>query len=478
MRSLVCLAMLGAAWHVCAAWAPDCAHAQDAAAASAAQEEAERLFDEALEAFERGEHALSARLFEQVRSERGAREAAALLMEAKALYRGGRFAEAAERVRLLDEEFPESGYAEAAARLGDLAGEGLARNVALPRNLGVLLPLGAEHAPLSQEMFTGVRMAVDEHNERYPDRPVRMIFRDTQADSARAAEAADELVALGAEAIIGPLYSGEAAASAGVAERARVVLMAPLATDEGVSSGKRYVFQANPTIVMRGRLMARFAARSLRLDEFGVIAERDRDRISERMAQGFREEAAQGGRAVRYDTLLTSQADWNRLPETLPRSAVLGARAVYLPIASGESAARLDAALTSFDRMRLADEIRILGNGNWRFVPDPMRASRYAATYADDFHVADDDPAAQAFAERYRSLTGAEPEGRLAIAGYDVARFLIPLLVEDSPAPLADRVRAAPLREGLGTRIDFDGGNVNSAMFWFRYQDGAVRQLR
>ncbi len=477
MRTLVCAALLGAAGLACSPSAPALAHVQDATPVPG---EAERTFEDALEAFGQGEYALAARLFERVRTayETHDRTTAALFMEAKALYRIGRFEAVAERVRLLAAEFPESRYGEAAGQLREMAEEGLARNVALPRNLGILLPLDGDHAPLAQALFTGVRMAVDEHNAQHPARPVRMVFRNTGADSLRAAEAAEELVALGAQAIIGPLYSGEAAASAASAEQAGVALIAPLATDEGVSSGKRYVFQANPTIVMRGRLMARFAARSLRLSEFGVIGERDRDRISERMAQGFLEEAARGGQTVQYDTLLVSQTAWGRLSETLSRSAILDAGAVYLPIASGESMARIDAAITSFDRMRLADEIRILGNGAWRSVPDPARASRYAATYADDFHVEADDPAAQAFAERYRELAGAEPEGRLAIVGYDTARFLIPLLVEDSGAPLADRIRRAPLREGLGTRIHFDGGNVNAAMFWFRYQDGEVRRLR
>ena len=445
-----------------------------------ANEEAERTFEDAVEAFEQGEYVMAGRLFGIVRSayDLHRKTTAALLMEAKALYREGRFEEAAERTRFLESEFPSSSYVEAARSLREMAEEGLEHGIPLPRDLGILLPLDGNDAPLSQALFTGVRVAVDEHNEQYPDHPVRMIFRNTGVDSARAAGAVEELALLGVQAIIGPLYSGEAMASAGAAEQAEVVLVAPLATDDSVSIGKRYVFQANPTIVMRGRLMARFAVRSLRLDDFGVIGERDRDGISERMAQGFIEEAVLEGKTVWYDTLLVSQTAWSRLSETLARNTILNARAVYMPIVSGESVARIDAAMGSFENMGLADRIRILGNGDWRLAPNPLRASRYATTYADDFYVEADDPAVQAFAERYRELADAEPESRLAITGYDVARFLLPLLVDDAEEALADRVRTAPLREGLGTRIDFEGGNVNAAMFWFRYQDGMVRRLR
>ncbi len=471
-----------AVWCACLVCAPGLAFAQDAppAADVPEMEDAERMFEDALEAFEQGEYALAGRLFGIVRSayDLHRKTTAALLMEAKALYREGRFEEAVERTDLLESDFPSSGYVEAARRLREIAEDGLERDIPLPRDLGILLPLDGNDAPLAQALFTGVRIAVDEHNERHPDRPVRMIFRNTGIDPARAAGAVEELAHLGVQAIIGPLYSSEAMASSGAAERTGVVLVAPLATDEGVSSGKRYVFQANPTIVMRGRLMARFAARSLRLDDFGVIAERDRDGISERMAQGFLEEAVLEGKTVRYDTLLVSQTAWGRLSETLPRDTMLSASAVYMPIVSGESVARIDAAMGSFESMRLSERIRVLGNGDWRLAPNAMRASRYATTYADDFYVDGDDPAVQAFAARYRELSDAEPEGRLAITGYDVARFLLPLLADDSEEALADRVRTAPLREGLGTRIDFEGGNVNTAMFWFRYQDGMVRRLR
>ena len=474
--------LLMAVWYACLVCTPALAFAQDTPPVPDVPEieDAERMFEDALEAFEQGEYAMAGRLFGIVRSayDLHRKTTAALLMEAKVLYREGRFEEAVERARFLESEFPLSSYIEAARQLREMAEEGLERGIPLPRDLGILLPLDGSDAPLAQALFTGVRIAVDEHNEQHPDRPVRMIFRNTGVDSARAAGSVEELALLGVQAIIGPLYSSEAIASAGAAERAGVVLVAPLATDESVSNGKRYVFQANPTIVMRGRLMARFAARSLRLDDFGVIAERDRDGISERMAQGFLEEAALERRTVQYDTLLVSQTAWNRLSETLARDTILSASAVYMPIVSGESVARIDAAMRSFESMGLGERIRILGNGDWRFAPNAMRASRYATTYADDFYVARDDSSVQAFAERYRELSDAEPEGRLAITGYDVARFLLPLLVDDSEEALADRVRTAPLREGLGTRIDFEGGNVNTAMFWFRYQDGAVRRLR
>ena len=225
------------------------AFAQDAQVPDVpANEEAERTFEDAVEAFEQGEYAMAGQLFGIVRSayDLHRKTTAALLMEAKALYREGRFEEAAERARFLESEFPSSSYVEAARSLREMAGEGLERGIPLPRDLGILLPLDGNDAPLSQALFTGVRIAVDEHNEQHPGRPVRMIFRNTGVDSARAAGAVEELALLGAQAIIGPLYSGEAMASAGAAERAEVVLVAPLPPTIACRSGNATFFRRIP----------------------------------------------------------------------------------------------------------------------------------------------------------------------------------------------------------------------------------------
>ena len=469
--------------YACFVCAPALAFAQDAPPVQDVPEieDAERMFEDALEAFEQGEYAMAGRLFGIVRSayDLHPKTTAALLMEAKVLYREGRFEEAVERTRLLESKFPSSSYIEAARHLREMAEEGLERGIPLPRDLGILLPLDGSDAPLAQAIFMGVRIAVDEHNEQHPDRPVRMIFRNTGVDSARAAGAVEELALLGVQAIIGPLYSSEAIASAGAAERAGVVLVAPLATDERVSSGTALCFSGESH-----HRHARAAHGPLCREEPASGRFRGDCRTGPRRHQRTHGAGIPRGGGAGGKEPCSTIRSWLRkrpgaaCPKRCPRDTILSARAVYMPIVSGESVARIDAAMGSFESMGLGERIRILGNGDWRLAPNAMRASRYAATYADDFYVVADDSSVQAFAERYRELSDAEPEGRLAITGYDVARFLLPLLVDDSEEALADRVRTAPLREGLGTRIDFEGGNVNAAMFWFRYQDGAVRRLR
>ena len=71
-------------------------------------------------------------------------------------------------------------------------------------------------------------------------------------------------------------------------------MITPLATDDAVSRNAQYVFQANPTIETRGRLMARKAVRNkvfggLGLNDIGVIADYNNNE-SMRMARAFERE--------------------------------------------------------------------------------------------------------------------------------------------------------------------------------------------
>lgn len=450
-------------------------------------EDAELIFEQAIDAFEEGDFGMAYRRFRLVYRtyDVNRKTTAAMLMAGKSLYRSGEFQDAAALLDELVDRYPTSSYLDEARTVRQLAIRSLdesARQMGV-REIGVILPLVDEHATLAQALFTGIRIAVEEHNRLNVEQPVRMVFRNSGADASEAADLVSELARSGVEAIIGPLYSSEALAAAREAERHRVVLIPPLANDKSVSEGRHYVFQANPTITMRGRLMGQFAMRGLRLNEFGIIAERDRDQISERMAEGFQEEVMLQGGTVHYYSLLESQRDWQQLSDIMGADTMSIANAVYMPISGGESIARIDAALTSLDRMGLAGRIRVLGNTEWHQLPSPAKASRYETTYTNDFYVDEDDASVQGFMQDFEEINGERPDpgqtiGRLAFSGYDVVRYLIPRLISESPEPLYERIRSAPEYQGLGLRIDFSDSNVNQALYYFRYRDGRVSLLR
>lgn len=438
-------------------------------------EAAEQGFADGLAAFEAGDYGLAFRRFRRVVEDYPLhrKTTAAGLMAGKALYRNGAYRRAADYLRRFAATYPTSRYVAEAERTRAYAEAALAAPPPVVHDLGILLPLGPEDVRRTQALFNGIRLAVDAHNAGDGPR-VRMVFRDTHNDPRRAADLVRALAREGVDVIVGPLYSDEAVAAAAAAEQAGVVLLTPLATDEAVSQGRRFVFQANPTLTLRGRLMARFAVNGLRLHSFGIFAELN-DGVGERMAEGFEDEALRLGATVAFFELLPDPRTWSRLPETYGLDSLSSVEALYLPIPADNPVSVASAVLAGLERS--GSGARVLGGKAWHDLPLAVQASTYETTYTNDFYVDPARPEVQRFERAYRALAGGPPN-RLAYAGYDVTRFLLtPWLAHPGPG-LADALRTAPRYDGLGQRIHFRGGNVNQALFYLRYRDGALRLLR
>ena len=460
-------------------------------------DEAESAFRRGLEAFEAGDYELAVQRFDVAADsyELHQKTTAAALMAAKALYRRGEYARADERLSAFLREYPSSSYLGEARRVRGYArqqlGLGGGGGAADVLELGVALPLTDQDAALTQAMFNGIQLAVQRQNGDpggAQEAAVRMIFRDTEASADGAQEAVRALDEEGADVVVGPLYSRTARPAGAVAEEARLPMIAPLATEQGVSQGRRYVFQANPTIAMRGRQMAVFADQSLRMERFGVVSQPE-GTLSHTLAESFRAEVERrGGRVVFSDTLDGLRA-WSRLNERVRASAMANVEAVYMPVSGGDAGRYVQAVLTALDRADVP-RLRLLGNGEWHDLPIEETASRYRVTYSNAFRVAPSAPQVQAFIERYRQAYGQTPDQRsatgrrLAYTGRDVTRFLLAARQRrasgeaDAPSSLPAILREAPRFDGMGLRINFEGANVNEAMFYHRYRSGRLELLR
>lgn len=513
--------------------------------------DAELMFEQGLAAFERGDYKQAAERFRLVNDYRlNQKTTAALVMQGKALVRLGRYGEARRVVRTLLDRYPQTSYREEAERIREVARTQRAERGGVPDTLriGIALPMTDAEVGLTQAMFNGVRLAVDEHNglrRRYvpppglrasadsfgvahtasvygdslaeaegrttvttatdtirvdslkivteqaerPDWIAKMHFRSLSVTTPRAAKSAvDSLMRVDdVDVVLGPLFSETVRAAGTVAERARVPLVAPVATDESVAAGTQYVFQANPPWSTRGRLMARFASQSLLTESASIIYEADNS-VSKRLATGFQEGAREQGLATPFTLQLDNPRQWSQLPEAIDEDSTITdtmfaeTEAFYLPIAGVNASGKIQDALTGLDRLRTT--ARVLGSSFWHDLSVKKQASAFTATYANDFHVRTGRPAVQDFIRRYRLLTGTTPDElsvrgrRLAYTGYDLTRFLLTTLRPASQPPDPAALRTPSPYEGLGIRVHFRDGTVNEAMFFHRYRNNRIELLR
>lgn len=428
---------------------------------------AEGAFQSGLDSYEEGDYRSATRHFLRAAEGYGynVRTTAAALMAGKSAYAAGDLDRAVALFTDLIQTYPQSRYAGEAERVREqaLTAGKVGRQ---PVQIGVALPVSGAAEPLGQALFNGIRLAVEGHNAGRPDHQIRLVFRATDGGAGRAAAAVRELAEAGVGVVIGPLFSEEAREAAAAAEDADVVLLAPLATDTEVSSGRTRVFQMNPTFPARARVMARYVALDLRLNQVGVVSRRDG--FSNAMGDAFAEEVQQLGVEVVFHADLQSRGDWNRIDQVVGRSRLSNVDAVYLPVTGRQAPEHAAGALRSLEQAPRPP--RPLGNTEWEGLTGSRdRAARLGAVYTQDFFVA---PGALAdFAPAYERLAGIGPD-RTSLMGYDAAQFLIDLLETNAEGILAERIRQASRFDGLGHRFDFEGGQVNHALFIMAYRGG------
>lgn len=193
-------------------------------------------------------------------------------------------------------------------------------------NVGVALPLmlKAENPSVRElglEFLRGVELAVDEYNQAAPLK-VKLEVRDTERDPGVAAHQVAELCSdEKVVAIIGPVLSNEAFASAAIANERGIPLITPTATANGIAAIGTYIFQANPDYDVRGRDAAAFARSNLGFKRFAVLA--PADAVGKQYADSFTAEITElGGEMVDTEWYVSGSTDLRMELMTMRRKAL------------------------------------------------------------------------------------------------------------------------------------------------------------
>jgi branched-chain amino acid transport system substrate-binding protein len=443
---------------------------------------AEQAFDRGLRAFRAEQYSVAYDAFMRAATEFdfNQRTTAAYLMAGKARYAAGDLEGTASVMSSLISTYPRSRYVEEAR---EIRRDALSRLRGQPAEvavttIGVALPLSSQDLVFTQTLFNGVRLAIDDHNAANPDRPIRIVFRDSGGSPTTAAAATAELARAGVNAAIGPLYSEEAVAAAAVAERERLVLITPLATDEEVTANRRFTFQANPTFPARGRLMARHVLEQ-RHRHVGVVAVSGT--LAANMADAFTEAYEAGGGTILFNERLPSGEAWFQLPERVAAEHLAQVDAVYFPITGAGADEYAAGALRGLDQMLETGERRprVYGNAEWQNLRGSRpRARQYGAVFTNDFYQGSETANHRSFVNRYRDLSGVLPD-RIAFKGYDVGLLLLAALENDIRGEsLANALRRMPAHRGLAHLIDFRGSQANQHLFLLRFGVTDVELVR
>lgn len=223
--------------------------------------------------------------------------------------------------------------------------------------IGAILPLSGPLAAYGRVAEEGIRLAIDEYNERHFD-AVTLIVRDDADQYDRAGDLVRELERLGAVAVVGPLRSeGLEHAARGRRDRDLVIVSPTAPENLSFERNTFSLFSTTERVTSGARALAAFAVRDLQIDYFGVMYPSTQEGRSQfaAFADAVRARGGDIVGSVAYDDTATTFQD------PLAYLDTFNPQAIYAPASRARDVIVL-APQFSFYGMR---GVQVLGDAEW-----------------------------------------------------------------------------------------------------------------
>jgi branched-chain amino acid transport system substrate-binding protein len=312
-----------------------------------------------------------------------------------------------------------------------------------PIFLGHVAPLSGRAKVVGEHARRGIQLALEEANARGDmpgGRPLEVLHVDSKGDPDLAERQAVRLLKVSAAAaILGGADGPEVERLARAAQPLGAAVVTPASWLD--RPGADPIFSLGLTPEGRGKALALFAAKELKLEQVGVVSRRD-DRLAAALVEAFRQAFAAGaGQRVESEREYASAADLvavaDRLKERKPNAILFAG--------PPEDLLKL--------RERIAGTPPVILYGGDEADQSLLLADRQLAegVYLATAFVADLDTApAKEFAKKHQDRFGEPPDVHAAL-GYEAVRFAL-----DGLRP-AKVVTAPRLREELFKVGRFEG---------------------
>lgn len=129
-------------------------------------------------------------------------------------------------------------------------------------SIGILFPLTGDAASYGEKGTKAIDLAIDEINKNggINGIEVRAIFEDSQAEPKTGVTATNKLVSIDkVPAIVGDIVSSVTIPAATIAEKNKVVLIAPTSSAPAITNAGEYIFRVWPSDLEEGKAIGEFA---------------------------------------------------------------------------------------------------------------------------------------------------------------------------------------------------------------------------
>jgi len=197
--------------------------------------------------------------------------------------------------------------------------------------VGVTLPLSGALAPYGKGVLDGARLAVEKVNKAggIGGRSLELVVEDNKGDKTDTRSSIQKLAGIDqVAAILGPITSTNSLAAKLEADRLKVPILSPTATNDQVTVNCPYMFRACYVDSFQGRVVANYAYATLGVRKAAILIDKNSD-YSKGLSASFRKafEAA-GGQVTAEEGYQQKDTDFG---SQLARVKGSGAELIFVP---------------------------------------------------------------------------------------------------------------------------------------------------
>ena len=285
--------------------------------------------------------------------------------------------------------------------------------------------------------------------------PIELLIRDDKGDALRSVQHAEELIAAGVSAIVGPDYSGVAVKVGAVVQRHGIPMVTTYPTNPEVSQNGNFSFMGAYIDPYQAGIMVNFAMQELEAMTAAVLTETGSaysEGLSNVFIEGF---TTQGGTVAVHQFYEAGTTDFTE--QLMVVAAVESIDVVFLPGLGSEFPLAVKQARDS----GVGISATFLGGDGWDR-PDlveisgmAVEGSFFANHFSPDGQLSE---ASRQFVDAYTARFGVAPDGPAAL-GYDSTTIVIEAArqsIDTTPAAIRDQIEAIQDYSGATMLLHFD----------------------
>jgi len=339
--------------------------------------------------------------------------------------------------------------------------------------LGVILPVYQKDTNYSRvepsiEILEGIKFAVSEYNSENNSK-IGLLIRDSERKTDKIKEIKSEFDKLNSiKAIIGPVYSDEVKAALEIFKNSNIPVISPTATENDLASSYPNFFQANPSFILRGKIMAQYIYFVENKKKMAILS--PEEGYSSLVANAFRNEFIRlGGKIIIEVTYSSNSYDLSsQISKIQARTKEI--QGLYVPLTD-----KADASVILSQLEQQGINITLYGNQEWLSAKGFESSTTLSnqLIFTSDYFIDYDDPNFQEFNKTFYQKTHVDVN-RNVLYGYDAAKFLLAAFYGEEPdrTKLKTAMESGIVYKGYHNNISFDSERVNKFLNIIRYRDG------